>query len=65
LETPEFVVISIEKLQKFNWWECVIIGHPKINVSNLTPDTYLLPQLYSSNREIVKAMMVSIDIPNI
>lgn len=51
------VIIELEKKEKQNWWESIIEGHPKIDISSVQPDNSRLDDLDGETRGMVEKMM--------
>ncbi|KAI9299100.1 CS-domain-containing protein [Neoconidiobolus thromboides FSU 785] len=52
------LVLSLEKFNPIEWWESVIIGHPKIDVSKIEPENSKLADLDGETRGLVEKMMM-------
>jgi len=51
------VVIDLSRVNKMEWWKCVIIGHPEVDTTKLEPENSKLGDLDDDTRGIVQKMM--------
>jgi hypothetical protein len=52
------LVLYIHKAKNMAWWECVIVGHPKIDTRAIAAENSNLSDLDGSTRATVEKMMV-------
>ncbi|KAJ9060510.1 hypothetical protein DSO57_1030165 [Entomophthora muscae] len=51
------IVIFLEKFSTIEWWDCVVLGHPTIDVSKIEPENSSLKDLDGETRSMVEKMM--------
>lgn len=61
IETTEgmkHVHLTLEKWKtEWTWWECVVLGHPKIDTSKINPEPSQLSDLEGETKSTVEKMM--------
>ncbi|KAG6381128.1 nuclear movement protein nudC [Boletus reticuloceps] len=57
LEDQQSIVIHLEKVNKQQWWENVLIHHPKIDTRKIQPENSKLSELDGETRGLVEKMM--------
>lgn len=56
-KSTKTLTITLTKLKGMAWWDCVIIGDPKINTSKIEPENSKLDSLDEDTRQTVEKMM--------
>ena len=51
------LTFELDKFEKSNYWECVMIGEEKINTNEIVPDNSKLSDLDGETRSMVEKMM--------
>lgn len=51
------LTVQMEKMDRMNWWACVIVGDEEIDVSKVEPDNSKLGDLDGETRGMVEKMM--------
>jgi hypothetical protein len=57
VEDGNRIVINLQKLNTMEWWDCVCIGDPKIDVRTIQPENSSLSDLDGETRATVEKMM--------
>ncbi|KAJ9060634.1 hypothetical protein DSO57_1031591 [Entomophthora muscae] len=52
-----FVVITLEKFSRIEWWDSVVKGHPTIDVTRIEPENSSLKNLDNETRAMVEKIM--------
>ena len=58
-KTHKNLTLYLRKLNRMNWWSCVIEGDPKIDTRKVKPEDSKLSDLDPDVRSTVEEMMVS------
>ena len=56
-KSTKTLTITLTKIKGMSWWDCVIIGDPKINTSKIEPENSKLDSLDADTRQTVEKMM--------
>ncbi|KAI0218751.1 transcriptional coactivator, partial [Massospora cicadina] len=51
------LVLQLEKFSGIEWWDCVVKGHPTIDVTKIEPENSSLKDLDPETRAMVEKMM--------
>jgi len=57
VEDGNRLVINLQKLNQMEWWSCLCIGDPKIDVKKVQPENSRLEDLDGDTRQTVEKMM--------
>jgi len=57
IEGQRVVQITFDKVDKMKWWDCIIVGHLKINTKKIEPENSKLSDLDGETRQTVEKMM--------
>ena len=57
VEDGNKLVINLQKLNQMEWWDCVCVGDPKIDVKKVQPENSKLDELDGDTRQTVEKMM--------
>ncbi|CCJ28660.1 unnamed protein product [Pneumocystis jirovecii] len=57
LDSASELVLHLEKINKMEWWSCIIQGHPSIDTSKIQPENSKLGDLDAETRSMVEKMM--------
>mmetsp|Transcript_8118 Transcript_8118/g.11159 ORF Transcript_8118/g.11159 Transcript_8118/m.11159 type:complete len:348 (-) Transcript_8118:270-1313(-) len=57
VEDNNHLVINLQKLNQMEWWECVCVGDPMIDVKKVQPENSNLGDLDGETRQTVEKMM--------
>ncbi len=53
----KIMTVFLPKVKSMGWWECVIVGDPKINTQHIQPENSQLSDLDGDTRSTVEKMM--------
>lgn len=57
VEDGNKLVINLQKLNQMEWWDCVCVGDPTIDVKKVQPENSKLDELDGDTRQTVEKMM--------
>eukprot|EP00545_Synedropsis_sp_CCMP1620_P001006 CAMPEP_0119007288 /NCGR_PEP_ID=MMETSP1176-20130426/2907_1 /TAXON_ID=265551 /ORGANISM="Synedropsis recta cf, Strain CCMP1620" /LENGTH=312 /DNA_ID=CAMNT_0006959403 /DNA_START=56 /DNA_END=991 /DNA_ORIENTATION=- len=57
IEDGNRLVINLQKLNEMEWWDCVVVGDPTIDVKAIQPENSNLGDLDGETRQTVEKMM--------
>lgn len=57
IEDGNRLVINLQKLNEMEWWDCIVVGDPTIDVKAIQPENSNLGDLDGETRQTVEKMM--------